>query len=55
MRKPDSYERGRRIVMHDGRVAWDPHPERETGHLGFISGELLVPIDPARFVLRSAA
>ena len=39
------------VLMLDGELAWDPHPERDRGHLGFVAGEMLVPLDPARFVL----
>lgn len=42
------------ILMHDGEVAWDPHPLRDQGHLGFTEGQILAPLDPARFVLREA-
>jgi hypothetical protein len=38
------------VVMNDGEVAWDPHPSRDDGHLGFETGELLIPLDPANFV-----
>lgn len=41
------------VVMLDGEIAWDPHPARGAGHLGFDgTGWLLRPYDPARFVLR---
>jgi hypothetical protein len=43
------------VVMREGEVAWDPHPQREDGHLGFVAGEYLVPLDPAAFMLRPAA
>lgn len=31
------------VVMFGQRVVWDPHPQREMGHLGFEEGELLLP------------
>lgn len=47
---PDGRPGTHMVVMRDGAIAWDPHPEREEGHLGFVDGEILVPIDPAAFV-----
>ena len=43
------------VVMRDRELVWDPHPDREQGHLGFVSGTYLVPLDPARFDYRAAA
>jgi hypothetical protein len=50
--RPDGTHIGHLVVMRDGQIAWDPHPRRDDGHLGFTQGELLIPIDPARFVYR---
>ena len=36
------------VVMEGGVLVWDPHPQREQGHLGFVSGEILRVLDPAR-------
>lgn len=36
------------VVMHGPDLVWDPHPQRDMGHLGFVSGELFRVIDPAR-------
>jgi hypothetical protein len=33
------------VVMQGDRVAWDPHPERELGHLGFVEAEFLLPAE----------
>lgn len=41
------------IVMYGRELAWDPHPQREMGHLGFVSGEQFGAPDPAKLVLRS--
>jgi len=44
------------IVMCGGRVAWDPHPQRKLGHLGFSGfGYNFTAPDPARLSLRDAA
>jgi hypothetical protein len=50
--RPDGSNISHMILMRDGEVAWDPHPARADGHLGFTEGQILVPLDPARFVLR---
>jgi len=31
------------VVMKGNSVAWDPHPQRDMGHLGFIEATILVP------------
>lgn len=36
------------IVMYGREIAWDPHPQRDMGHLGFISGEQFGVPDPVR-------
>lgn len=38
------------VVMCGGELVWDPHPQRDMGHLGFVSGEWFVVRDPARLV-----
>jgi len=40
------------VVMCGRELVWDPHPQREMGHLGFVSGEWLIARDPALLVLR---
>lgn len=40
------------IVMRDDAIAWDPSPKRERGHDGYVHGNPLMPLDPARFELR---
>ena len=40
------------VVMKDNEIAFDPHPDRAQGHLGFETGEILIPVDPARFTLK---
>lgn len=40
------------VVMEGGEIAWDPHPKRADGHMGFVEGYVLVALDPARFALR---
>lgn len=48
--RPDGTHIGHMVVMRDNEIAWDPHPARADGHLGFEgSGWLFVPLDPARF------
>lgn len=34
------------VVMLGGELVWDPHPQREMGHLGFVSGEWFILADP---------
>lgn len=34
-------------LQHDDELAWDPHPRREEGHLGFVGADVYVPLDPA--------
>jgi hypothetical protein len=36
------------VVMFGKEIAWDPHPQREMGHLGFTEGWDFRLIDPAR-------
>jgi hypothetical protein len=41
------------VVMCGGEMVWDPHPQREMGHLGFVGiGYSFVAPDPARLELR---
>ena len=42
------------VVMHGRELVWDPHPQREMGHLGFISGEQFGVPDPARVMLKDS-
>lgn len=35
------------VVMRGRDLVWDPHPQREQGHLGFESAEVFYPIDPS--------
>jgi hypothetical protein len=41
------------VVMCGGELVWDPHPRRDMGHLGWVSGEWLIARDPAVFELRA--
>lgn len=34
------------VVMCGGDLVWDPHPQRDMGHLGFVFGEWFVLADP---------
>lgn len=43
------------VVMQGSDLVWDPHPQRDMGHLGFIDAELFLPRDPARLVLSGSA
>jgi hypothetical protein len=52
---PDGGAGTHAIVMYEEKVAWDPHPQRDGGHGGFISGTILRALDPGRFVLKDAA
>lgn len=36
------------VVMKNADLIWDPHPEREQGHLGFVYAHVPYVIDPAR-------
>lgn len=45
---PNAVSACRRDVRPRG--VWDPHPRRDMGHLGFVSGEWFVVRDPARLV-----
>lgn len=38
------------VVMCGREIVWDPHPQREMGHLGFLSGEWFIVRDPAKLV-----
>lgn len=33
------------VVMRGSGVAWDPHPLRDLGHLGFVQADFLMPWD----------
>lgn len=49
--KPGIHE----VVMCGGELAWDPHPQRDLGHLGFTGiGYTFTAPDPARLQLRPA-
>lgn len=37
------------VVMKGAELVWDPHPRRDLGHAGFMSGSFFRPIDPAVF------
>lgn len=43
------------LVMFGREVAWDPHPRRDMGHLGFDHGYDFRAIDPARLELKAVA
>lgn len=34
------------VVMEGPELVWDPHPRRDMGHLGFVSGQILRLLDP---------
>ncbi len=36
------------VVMNGPELVWDPHPRREMGHLGYVSGWIFRALDPAR-------
>jgi hypothetical protein len=36
------------VVMFGREIRWDPHPQRELGHLGFVDGWEFRVIDPAK-------
>jgi hypothetical protein len=38
------------VVMCGGELAWDPHPLRDMGHGGWISGQWFIAADPAAFI-----
>lgn len=38
------------VVMQGNDLVYDPHPQREMGHLGFVSAEIFLPRDPAMLV-----
>jgi hypothetical protein len=40
------------ILMQGKDVLYDPHPQREMGHLGFVDGTIFVALDPGRLTLR---
>lgn len=42
------------VVMFGRDLVWDPHPQRDMGHLGFCGGYEFKVIDPARIALREA-
>lgn len=39
------------VVMFGREIAWDPHPQRGMGHLGFVDGWEFRIIDPAKAVI----
>lgn len=43
------------VVMFGREIAWDPHPQRDMGHLGFVSGEQFGVADPVTLVLRETS
>lgn len=55
LKREDGTPGNHAIVMCAGEVAWDPHPQRELGHLGFtgIGFTFLAP-NPARLSIRPA-
>lgn len=43
------------VVMCGVELVWDPHPQRDMGHLGFVSGEWFVVRDPSKLTLWDAS
>jgi len=43
------------VVMCGKEMVWDPHPQRDMGHLGFVSGEWFIARDPSQLALKQAA
>jgi hypothetical protein len=41
------------IVMCGREIVWDPHPQRDMGHLGWVSGEWFIARNPGSLSLRS--
>jgi len=41
--KSSRYDGEHCVVMYADEVLWDPHPQREMGHLGFTTAEVIVP------------
>jgi hypothetical protein len=52
--KSPRYDGEHAVVMRGSTLVWDPHPQREMGHLGFTSAELFLPMDPAALRARLA-
>jgi len=40
------------VVCRGSDIVWDPHPQREMGHVGFMGADVFLPIDPGALVLR---
>jgi hypothetical protein len=36
------------VVMRGTTLVWDPHPQRDMGHHGFVEAEFMIPTDPPR-------
>lgn len=49
--KSPRYDGEHAVVCRGADIVWDPHPQREMGHLGFTSAEIFLPVDPARLAL----
>jgi hypothetical protein len=43
------------VVMYGRDLVWDPHPQRDMGHLGFVSGNQFGVADPSLLVPRETA
>lgn len=42
------------VVMKGSEMVWDPHPDRDQGHLGFVHAQVPFVIDPARVIVKVA-
>lgn len=49
--KSPRYDGDHAVVMRGSDLIWDPHPQRDMGHLGFTSAELFLPRDPSALAL----
>lgn len=54
VRSPRLDDRDHAVVMEASTLVWDPHPARAMGHRGFVDATYFLPLNPARFALRSA-
>lgn len=45
------YDGAHAVVCRGRDIVWDPHPQREMGHHGWLDATYFLPIDPARLAL----
>lgn len=52
--KSPRYDGDHAVVMHLSLLVWDPHPQRNMGHLGYVDATYFLPLDPAGLAVKES-